>query len=261
MSDERSGIEINWVQASAGALAAVSSAVLLSTVGVAGTIVGAALGSVAATVGSAVYSHYLRVSRDRVAAAAAARTRIRRAHTDLGEAAAELAVGIPHADERLDEAEQDLQRAELKVDAAEDGRASWREAVTGLPWRRLLLAAAGIFLAAMVVIVSFELATGRAVSSFTGGSDRNGPRISVPGLGGGHASPQPTPTASPSATPTGPGSATLAPPGPTAVGTGPATPTVGPTPTSAATPSPSVAATTPTPAPTPSPSTGATPSG
>src|SRR6476620_9514701 len=62
-------VEINWVQVGGSALAAVSSAVLLSTVGVAGTIIGAAIGSVFATAGSSIYSHYLRVSRARVAAA------------------------------------------------------------------------------------------------------------------------------------------------------------------------------------------------
>lgn len=49
---QKHGIEVNWVQALAGSLAAMSSAVLLSTVGVAGTIIGAAIGSVVATVGS-----------------------------------------------------------------------------------------------------------------------------------------------------------------------------------------------------------------
>ena len=57
-----------------------SSAVLLSTVGVAGTIIGAAIGSVVATAGSAIYSYYLRVTRERVAAAqAAALDRVTRA--------------------------------------------------------------------------------------------------------------------------------------------------------------------------------------
>src|SRR5438045_3468858 len=76
-------VDINWVQVSASALAAVSSAVLLSTVGVAGTIIGAAIGSVVATAGSSIYSHYLRVSRARLAAAqAAAFDRVTRARSD-----------------------------------------------------------------------------------------------------------------------------------------------------------------------------------
>ena len=197
MTEQPRRIEISWVQAAASALAAVSTAVLLSTVGVAGTIIGAAIGSVAATVGSAVYSHYLAVSRDRVAAAAAARAKVRRAHAGLGEAAADLAVGTPRAADHLDDADHDLQKAEITLDTAEQ-RSPWREALRGLSWRRLALAAAALFVVAMAAIVTFELIAGRAVSTYTGGSDRNGPRVSVPGVGGdGTPKPEPTPTSVP----------------------------------------------------------------
>ena len=238
MSSDQSKLEISWVQVSAGALAAVSSAVLLSTVGVAGTIIGAALGSLAATVGSTVYSHYLAVSRDRVAAAAAARSHVRRARGDVGEAVADLAHGTPAAEGRLDEAEHDLQRAELRVHGAEEatGRPGWRAALTGLPWGRLLLAAGALFLVAMVAIVSFELVTGRALSSYTGGSDRNGPRVSVPGVdGGGKKQPEPTPTPTPSPSETPSSSSTAPTPTPTRGGAGTTTPSPTPAPSSAST--------------------------
>lgn len=163
MGDPPRRIEISWVQAVAGALAAVSSAVLLSTVGVAGTIIGAALGSVAATVGSAVYSHYLAASRDRVAAVAAARSYARRVQADPGVTAAN----------------------------------PWHESVRGLRWRRIAVTAGVVFVAAMSAILTFELIAGRAVSTYTGGSDTDGPRISVPGVGGGDErghTPGPTPS-------------------------------------------------------------------
>ncbi len=203
-------IEISWVQAAASALTAVTTAVLLSTVGVAGTIIGAAIGSVAATVGSAVYSHYLAASRDRVNAAAAARARVRRARTDLGEAAADPEGATPTTRDRLDHADRDLQKAGIELDTA--GQASpWREAVRGLPWRRLALVAAALFVVTMAVIVAFELVAGRAVSTYTGGSDPDGPRVSVPGVGGGRSqepeptspSPAATPSVVPSTSPTG----------------------------------------------------------
>ena len=247
MSEEKRRLEISWVQAMAGALAAVSSAVLLSTVGVAGTVIGAAIGSVAATVGGAVYSHYLAVSRDRVAYAAAARSRVRRARGEVGDAATELALERPRAEERLDEAEHDLQKAELGLGAADEPTApsAWREAVRGLPWRRLLLAAGAVFVVAMVAIVAFELISGRAVSSYTGGSDKDGPRTSVPGLGGGdEQKPKPTPTPSPSEEPSAEVSPTAVPPSPTESGTGTTTPTPtgSLTPTQSATPSPTTPA-------------------
>jgi hypothetical protein len=237
-SDERK-LEISWVQVSAGALAAVSSAVLLSTVGVAGTIIGAALGSLAATVGSTVYSHYLGVSRDRVAAAAAAHSRVRRAQGDLGKAVADLAHGAPAAEDHLDDAEHDLQKAELRLDDAEGAtrRPGWRAALSGLPWGRLLLAAGAVFLVAMVAIVTFELATGRALSSYTGGTDRNGPRVSVPGVdGGGKKTPEPTPTPTPSLSEAPPGTSTAPTPTPSSGGTGTTTPSPSPAPTSSTLP-------------------------
>ncbi len=169
MGDPPRRIEISWVQAVAGALAAVSSAVLLSTVGVAGTIIGAAIGSVAATVGSAVYSHYLAASRDRVAAAAAARSSVRRAQGGVVDEVGET-----------------------------DETHPWRAAVHGLRWRRLLLVAGGLFVVAMSAVLTFELVVGRAVSTYTGGSDPDGPRLSVPGAGGGDDEPRPSPSPTPS---------------------------------------------------------------
>ncbi len=50
-----------------------------------------------------------------------------------------------------------------------------------------------IFVVAMLVILTFELVTGRAVSSYTRGSD-SGTRTSIPGLGHHKSSTTPTPT-------------------------------------------------------------------
>jgi hypothetical protein len=229
---ERSGPDINWVQALAGALAAVSSAVLLSTVGVAGTIIGAAAGSVIATVGSAVYSHYLELSKQRVAAAQALaferafRARAH-AHNAAGTAAARAAhQEVREADEQLERADRDLRSMsegagegasdDAKDDAGNDpsdGGAStrdgtdvvdskttprlqpatagdpesgegvrWQAALHGLPWKRIALITAAVFVAAMAAILAFELFTGRAVSTFTGGSDKQ-TRTSFSGVG------------------------------------------------------------------------------
>jgi hypothetical protein len=181
-SEGRRRIEVNWVQTLAGGLAAMSSAVLLSTVGVAGTIIGAALGSVALTVGSAVYSHYLDASRERVAAArAAALERAYRARP-AGRAGTAVAGGQSTlVDQRT------LRAAEGGPDDGgpdDGGRPSWREAVSGLRWRRILAAALGIFLLVMGAILAFELATGRSVSSYTGGSSADGARTSLSLFGG-----------------------------------------------------------------------------
>lgn len=250
------------MQVFASALAAVSSAVLLSTVGVAGTIIGAAVGSVFATAGSAIYSHYLGVSRARVTAAQTAALE-RLTHARAG------ASGV-WADTRRGDAPprtptvREQQAAEKMADAERAlhvpaDRPPWREALGGVRWQRIVALAGGIFAVAMLVIVSFELLTGKAVSEYTGGSG-DGARTSIPGLGAKQTSGTPATTPAP-ATPT------AAAPTPTP------TPTPGQSPTSTPSVSPSglpsdvpttvPTTTVPTPVPTsvPTPTEGVTPVG
>ena len=173
-------IDVNWVQSLAAALAAVSSAVLLSTVGVAGTVIGAAVGSLFATVGSAVYSHYLETSKQRVAAASAlARAQAAQARGRMRGAAASSAAN-ENGTRQLMLAERDLDEAEHHLEHVEEEtpKPTWRETLRGLKWKWILLVAGGVFLAAMAVILAFELLTGRAVSEFTGGTDE-GKRTSL----------------------------------------------------------------------------------
>lgn len=186
VEDEREKLQLDWVKVVGAALATMSSALVLSTLGAAGTIIGAALGSVVITVGGSVYSHYLDLSRQRVAAAQAAalrkvgdaRTNVRRAATELdepGEPAASAVGSLGMAERQLHRAASGLREAE------QPPRASYRETLKGLPWKRIALAAAGVFLLVMTVITVFELVTGRAVSTYTGGSEE-GTRTSITGL-------------------------------------------------------------------------------
>jgi hypothetical protein len=274
MAEDKPRLEINWVQSLAGALAAVTSAVLLSTVGVAGTLIGAAIGSLAATIGSAVYSYYLKVTGDRVAAAQALATaRIGIAQTRVRQAHVEVDTDPEDADHQLAEAEEDLAeaRAALEEPEPEPVPGGWRGVLAALPWKRILLWAGATFLVAMVVILVFELLTGRAVSSYTGGSDSDR-RTSIPGLGGGGTADgggttdEPAPTGEPAPTdaPTGEsneedllvpsdGAASRTPTTPTSEATTPTelTPTPTPSPTAATTEA----------SPTATPSVASTPSG
>lgn len=184
MSDDGTGarrrIEVNWVQTLAGGLAATSSAVLLSTVGVAGTLIGAALGSVVLTLGSAVYSHYLALSRERVAAARAlalAGAKKVRAKTWTGST---IAVRAESRQSGKDEGSQEPTSESIEDDVDPDRvSVGWREALRGLDWKRISVVAAGIFAVVMGLILTFELLAGRSLSSYTGGSDPDGPRTSL----------------------------------------------------------------------------------
>ena len=159
-------LEINWVNAVGGALAAVSAAVVLSTLGTAGTLVGAALGSLCITVGGAVYSHSLRVTHRRVAAARALPARRQGAGRAVSGAEESTAVaGAP--------------TATLEREAAGE---TWSQTLRRLPWKRIGLVSAALFVVTVVTIMIFELSIGRPVSSLTGGTDSESGTL-VPGVG------------------------------------------------------------------------------
>ena len=63
---ERTKVQLSVVQIIAGALASVSAAVVASTFGLKGTLLGAAVTSIVASVGSALYTHSLRRARARI---------------------------------------------------------------------------------------------------------------------------------------------------------------------------------------------------
>jgi hypothetical protein len=174
--DTSQKLELDWLKTIGGALAAVSSAVLLSTLGAAGTLIGAALGSVIATVGGALYSQGLARSRDRLAQAQGlalrkvgiAQAEVRRASRQQGDDQA-VDAHLAHADERLGEAQADLGGI-----ADEPTVPGWRERLALLPWKRISIIAAGLFAAAVLTITAFELVAGESVSSITGGTEGDG---------------------------------------------------------------------------------------
>lgn len=135
------GLGLSAPQVAGSALAAVSAAVAASFFGVAGTIIGAAMASLFATVGSAVYAQTLRRSTDAV-------RRIRPSRDGSS-----VTVGDPGR----------LRR--------------WRDALVDLPWKKVLLAAAVVLVVALGAITVFEKLTGSSVSQLTGGSDRSGTSV------------------------------------------------------------------------------------
>jgi hypothetical protein len=184
---------VDWLKAVAGALAAVSTTVLLSTLGAAGTLLGAALGSLAATVATALYSQGLDRSRTRV-----------RELSRLG------GRPVPIRNTPFDDAAQDGSTVPSTGSTGSSGSApGWRERLRAVSWRRPLLGAAALFLVVLVAVTAFELISGRTLASAVRGGHSGGTTLShVTGTGGGthHRSPSPTrgsgPTESPSTTAT-----------------------------------------------------------
>ncbi|MBN6055314.1 hypothetical protein JYK22_25480, partial [Nonomuraea sp. RK-328] len=107
MGGEQPKFELSVPQIGGSALAAVTAAVAASKLGVAGTVIGAAVVSVASTVGTAVYTHYLKRTGDQVIR----RTAIVRRHQerdDAGQGALAAAVhATPPGSGRDAEAEED----------------------------------------------------------------------------------------------------------------------------------------------------------
>jgi hypothetical protein len=195
-------LQIDWTRAIAGALAAVASAVLLSTLGAAGTIIGAAIGSLVVTVGSAMFTRGISTSKTKLTKAqkgAAAKIGIAQAEV-LRAARAEGADAhdshLDHADERLAQAREELDEAIVATPI------SWRDRFTGLPWKHIGLTALALFVASLVVITAFELLAGRSVSSITGGSDSGDTTIGQVGRRDSRGNDQQDPDEQPAGSPT-----------------------------------------------------------
>jgi hypothetical protein len=168
-------LEMSGVQMVAGALAAVSSSVALSRLGVAGTIAGAAVGSVLATAGTAVYGHYLTRTSSSIRAVTPSMLPLagRRA-------AASLSVEQPAA--RI--TEQSTQRPTEQLPAvvlaesadpgsgAGDGSGSSGGRRWSLRWGALGLVSLAVFALAFTGISVLEVASGRSLSSWLNGGEK-----------------------------------------------------------------------------------------
>jgi hypothetical protein len=185
--------DISVIQIVAGALAALTAAVLASTFGVEGTITGAAFGSVVATVGAAWYGwslerthHRLRPKVENIVA---------RPKTDGDQSSTRTVTSIAPPSPGGAEADQ-------------EGQAGGAERGTGVGhtfeesgelrrrprWLVLGLAAFSAFVIAMGAITVYEVMTGKPLSAQVGGTDVGGTTINPrPDM-----APTPDPTESPS---------------------------------------------------------------
>ncbi|MGH3527246.1 MAG: hypothetical protein ACRDQI_02720 [Pseudonocardiaceae bacterium] len=169
--DTKRKVDLNGFHVAAAALAAVTSAVLGSQLGAAGTVIGAAGASVVTTVGTAVYQTSLERSRQRVRTLA---QRNRPSTTAQPEPA--------HRSRRF----------------------------VALRWGAVIVGSLGAFLLAMTVITGFEWANGHAVGGNGKGTtigqvinDQPGPPTpATPPPSPSAPTPTPTPTETPTETPT-----------------------------------------------------------
>ncbi|MFI6583926.1 hypothetical protein [Embleya sp. NPDC050493] len=190
--NERRRIDVNAVQVVGSALAAISSAFLLSTLGVAGTVIGAALASVVATVGSAVYVHLFRRTGEQLRDVRATLSPPHEGGPSPDPAAVpNRPTGVAERRQAFDETVLlpvgDYER--LDPDAGAPGGASRADAArTQAPpgdvgdrrvWLgRSLVGAVLVFVVAMGVVTLAETAIGRSFASLFGHGDGGGSTIS-----------------------------------------------------------------------------------
>jgi hypothetical protein len=203
-------IDLNLTHVAAAALAAVTTAVLGSGLGAAGTLIGAAGASVITTVGTAVYKASLERSREKVRSLAQ-RTRPLPTSREGSrtESCHPAAVNAPLGDEQ-------------RTGSAR-GPQPWdrSQRFTTLRWGAVIVGTLGAFVLAMMVITGFEWASGETVGGNGEGTtlgrvvtNQPGPRKPAtsptshnPGAPASKTSTE-TPTEIPTETPTAPGTTT-----------------------------------------------------
>jgi hypothetical protein len=190
-------IHLSAAQVAASSAAAVTAAVICSFFGVAGTVIGTAVASVMATVGSALYSYSLRRTK----------AKLRRLH-QAGAASPPL--------------------TEVMRTAREQGLRLWQQ----MPLRILAIGAVGVFVVSTAVITGIELGVGKPLAAVFGVGHSGSRGTSVGsdfGIGPHRKSKSKSPTPkSSSASPSSSSSPPSSPPA-THTSTPPPTPTVTPT--------------------------------
>uniref|UniRef100_UPI001CCEA3FA hypothetical protein n=1 Tax=Streptomyces sp. LS1784 TaxID=2851533 RepID=UPI001CCEA3FA len=153
--EERRRIDLSVAQVAASALATVVGALLASELGVYGTILGAAVVSIGATTGSAVFQHIFKRTGEQL-----------REAVDRGpNQAANTLRQVPV--ESGEPARPPVITSEWNEPQVVRARRRWG-------WKTYAAVSGLVFLLAMAPIVAFELATGQPVSATVKGESGNG---------------------------------------------------------------------------------------
>jgi hypothetical protein len=226
-------IDLSLSQTLGGALAAMTAATIGSRLGVAGTIVGAALASIIAGVATTLYTASLRTTREKVQTVWSGRI-----------AGTNTPASVDLTTEQANTAEQApvWEPTEAAAPAAPRPR---RE----LPWKRMVVGALAVFAIAAVALTGFELLSGSALS---GGQGTTIQQVTKEGK---ESKPTTKADASDSASPTASPTASASPTPSEASQSPSEQPSVAPTPSTGDTPSATPSTETATPTVTPSAST------
>jgi hypothetical protein len=186
-----SGIDIP--KTLAGALAAVCAAVIGSFLGVAGTLIGAAVASIVGTVGTEVYNRSIRRGTQKLQTLAPSFVK------------APAAVGTPQVAGATEDDSPSHTTAEASPTAA-DATPTGAEARRSLRWKPILIGTALAFFIAMSAILAVESLAGRSLASLTGHDNKGGNTLTqLVGDDNSGSTPSPAVSETPSSTPTSTG--------------------------------------------------------
>lgn len=214
-------LEVSAPQVIGGALAASTAAVAASILGVYGTVIGAAVVSVLASVGGAVYTHSFHKGKQAIEKVRVNRT-VRMSRVSGEESGSQESTGD---EEPTSSEEQPAAPATAATEAADDGatqqvdgpvagtpatdRPSWRQRLAGINPNAMAVTAACVLVLSLSTIVFAETLLGKPLSAALSGDDAEGgnsiSRAFDEEPGGRPAevssSPEPTSSETPSGTP------------------------------------------------------------
>ncbi|HWU31884.1 MAG TPA: hypothetical protein VN108_03360, partial [Marmoricola sp.] len=215
--------KIDWPRTIAGALAAVAAAILLSKLGAAGTLIGAAVGSLVISIGTNVGAHGIQSTTERMLEAQKeAARRVSEAQAEVHKARQQVADSTGESADRLAAAEGALESAQSQLakdvptsdipvidapilDESDHPGVALADVTQVLPvaqdptprfpWKRVAVFTVASFVIALLAITAFELIGGKPLSSYFGGPDSHGTTVgdSIPGGSGSTSKPPPKP--------------------------------------------------------------------
>lgn len=196
-------LDLSATQLTGGALAAMTSAVIGARLGVAGTILGAAVGSVVAGVAGSLYTTSLRRTKDKITEVIAARTddptvEVTTVSDDTVVVTDWDATAHLSASTTAGYGASAATGYQAGVPTVAGEPADGRGRIRRLPWKGILVSAAAVFVIALAGITAFEVISGHAIS---GGQGTTISQVSE-GRSGGSSKPSQAPSTQPSASAT-----------------------------------------------------------
>jgi hypothetical protein len=175
----RPRLQLSATQLIASALAAVTTTIAASFLGINGTVIGAAVASVLTVAGNAIYSHSIHRTRERVRTAVPAVT-----WRSVGTAPTELLPDQPQPWQQpaATTTASATATTTATTSAAAGATPGWSDATTARRprqrrLRRLGFATVGVFVAILAALTSAELVAGRPISDLLQGKSSSGTSV------------------------------------------------------------------------------------